>query len=195
MYVCVWLVGVLLMIIEGFFIIDIVMLCMFKVDDLYFVVVFLGYFNLYLVDVEYGVFDGLVGYVVWWVQLYIYEDFVCLLYVWNIMLLCFLVMMVIVYNLNFKLIELVNILGVVCFGVVLLVDMLEDMGMVECQFVFKDKCVFWFVLIVKGVIIFDDIIWVVIVYDVCVMVYFFKDEWYMLLVFFNKLVLGLDFVF
>ncbi|MBB0025576.1 MULTISPECIES: MarR family winged helix-turn-helix transcriptional regulator [Ralstonia] len=163
-----------------------------KADDLYPAVAPSGHFNPHLADVEYGALDGLVGYAVRRAQLHIYEDFVRSLQTWHITPPRFSAMTVIAHNPNLKLTELANILGVARSGAVLLVDTLEDMGMVERQPSPKDKRAFRLVLTAKGATTLDDITRAVTAHDARVTAHLSTDERYTLLALLNKLASGPD---
>lgn len=101
-------------------------------------------------------------------------------------------MTVIAHNPNLKLTELANILGVARSGAVLLVDTLEDMGMVERQPSPKDKRAFRLVLTAKGATTLDDITRAVTAHDARVTAHLSTDERYTLLALLNKLASGPD---
>ncbi|CAJ0805874.1 Transcriptional regulator, MarR family [Ralstonia mannitolilytica] len=161
-----------------------------KADDLYPAVAASGHFNPHLADVEYGALDGLVGYAVRRAQLHIYEDFVRSLQAWNITPPRFSAMTFIAHNPNLKLTELANILGVARSGAVLLVDTLEEMGMVERQPSPKDKRAFRLVLTARGATTLEDITRAVTEHDARVTAHLSGDERRTLLALLNKLAAG-----
>lgn len=163
-----------------------------KADDLYPAVAPSGHFNPHLEDVEYGALDGLVGYAVRRAQLHIYEDFVRSLQAWNITPPRFSALTVIAHNPDLKLTELANILGVARSGAVLLVDTLEDMGMVERQPSPKDRRAFRLVLTAKGATTLEEITQAVTAHDARVTAHLSVEERQTLLTLLNKLAAGAD---
>jgi len=101
-------------------------------------------------------------------------------------------MTVIAHNPNLKLTELAKILGVARSGAVLLVDTLEDMGMVERQPAPKDKRAFRLVLTAKGATTLDDITRAVTKHDARVTAHLSTGERQTLLALLNKLASGPD---
>ena len=163
-----------------------------KADDLYPAVAESGHFNPHIADVEYGALAGLIGYAVRRAQLHIYEDFVRSLQAWNITPPRFSAMTVIAHNPNLKLTELANILGVARSGAVLLVDTLEDMGLVERQPSPTDRRAFRLVLTAKGATTLDEITRAVTAHDARVTAHLSGEEKQRLLALLNKLASGPD---
>lgn len=161
-----------------------------KADDLYPAVAESGHFNPHVADVEYGALDGLVGYAVRRAQLYIYEDFVRSLQAWNITPPRFSAMTVIAHNPDLKLTELARILGVARSGAVLLVDTLEDMGMVARHPSPTDRRAFRLVLTDKGVTTLREITEAVTAHDARVTGHLSAQERQTLLALLNKLAAG-----
>jgi DNA-binding MarR family transcriptional regulator len=161
-----------------------------KADDLYPAVAESGHFNPHMADVEYGALDGLVGYAVRRAQLHIYEDFVRSLQAWNITPPRFSAMTVIAHNPDLKLTELASILGVARSGAVLLVDTLQDMGMVERLPSPTDRRAFRLVLTAKGALTLEEITRAVTAHDARVTAHLSGDERQTLLTLLNKVAAG-----
>jgi len=161
-----------------------------KADDLYPAVAESGHFNPHVADVEYGALDGWSATRLRRAQLHIYEDFVRSLQAWNITPPRFSAMTVIAHNPDLKLTELANILGVARSGAVLLVDTLEQMGMVERHPSPVDRRAFRLVLTSKGEATLWEITDAVVAHDARVTAHLSTEERRMLLGLLNKVAVG-----
>lgn len=101
-------------------------------------------------------------------------------------------MTVIAHNPNFKLTKLANILGVTRSGAVLLVDTLEDMGVVERQPLPRDKHTFQLALTAKEAATLDEITRAVTAHNAHVTAHLSADERQTLLALFDRLIPGPD---
>ncbi|GJG94432.1 MarR family winged helix-turn-helix transcriptional regulator [Cupriavidus pauculus] len=90
-----------------------------------------SHFEPHLPNIDYGVLDSLIGYAIRRAQIRVYEDFVASLAAWNITPPRFSALQIIDRNPDLKLTDLAQILGIARSGAVLLVDALEEMGLVR----------------------------------------------------------------
>lgn len=107
-------------------------------------------FDPHVPDIDYGVLDTLVGYAIRRAQIRIYEDFVASLAHWQITPPRFSALVIISRNPKLKLTELARILGIARSGAVLLVDALEEMGLVARRPAPEDRRAYSLVLTPTG---------------------------------------------
>jgi DNA-binding MarR family transcriptional regulator len=89
------------------------------------------HFNPHVPGIDYDVLDGLIGYSIRRSQLIVYEDFIRMLAPWDITPPRFTALTIISKNPGIKPIDLAKVVGIARSGGVLLINSLEQRGLVE----------------------------------------------------------------
>jgi DNA-binding MarR family transcriptional regulator len=122
-------------------------------------------FDPHVPGIDYGVLDNLVGYGVRRAQLMIYDDFIRALSRWEITPPRFSALTVIANNPGLKLTDLSNILAIARSGSVLLINALEQNGLVERRSSPTDRRAYGLHLTKRGKATLDEISRAVIEHD------------------------------
>lgn len=144
-------------------------------------------FSPHVPGIDYGVLDNLVGYGIRRAQLTIYDDFIRSLSPWEITPPRFSALTVIANNPGMKLIDLSNILAIARSGSVLLINALEQSGLVERRSSPTDRRAYGLHLTDKGKATLKEISQAVIEHDARISAPLSKEERATLLMLLRKL--------
>lgn len=114
-------------------------------------------FDPHVTGVDYDVLDRLIGYGIRRAQITLYDDFIRSLTPWDMTPPRFSALTIIAKNPDLKLTELASILGIARSGAVLLINTLEQMGLVERRPVPRDKRAYGLHLTARGQAILPEV--------------------------------------